>query len=102
MWTSGIINFWIYFKLSGDPESFRVEFVHRNVNDPRGTWLKFYCVCAAGTSEPLPHYSLFLVYFVAKYRPHLSHFWANDHLIYNYSQSPENVRPHSSNSIENA
>ena len=25
----------------------------------------------------LPHYSLFLVYFVANYKPHLSHFWAN-------------------------
>ena len=40
-----------------------------------GTWVKFYWVCAAGTSGPLPHYSLFLVYFVAKYRAHLSHFW---------------------------
>ena len=26
------------------------------------------------------HYSLFLVYFVANYRPHFSHFWANDFL----------------------
>ena len=26
------------------------------------------------------HYSLFLVYFLAKYRPHLSHFWTNDFL----------------------
>ena len=43
-----------------------------------GTWVKFCWVCAAGISEPLPHYSLFLVYFVANYKPHLSHFWAND------------------------
>ena len=27
------------------------------------------------------HYSLFLVNFVASYRPHLSHFWANNFLI---------------------
>ena len=45
-----------------------------------GTWVKFCWVCAAGISEPLPHYSLFLVHFVAKYRPHLSHFWANGFL----------------------
>ena len=45
-----------------------------------GTWVKFCWVCAAGISEPLPHYSLFLVYFVANYKPHLSHFWANDFL----------------------
>ena len=31
---------------------------------------------AAGISDPVPHYSLFMFYFVAKYRPHLSHFWA--------------------------
>ena len=45
-----------------------------------GTWVKFCWVCAAGISEPLPHYSLFLVYSVANYKPHLSHFWANDFL----------------------
>ena len=37
-------------------------------------------VCAAGISEPRPHYSLFLGYFVANYKPHLSHIWANDFL----------------------
>ena len=58
-------------------------------------------VCAAGISAPLPyysqfmvcllpfkdpilvtfgHYSLFLVYFVANFRPYLSHFWANNFL----------------------
>ena len=36
---------------------------------------------AAGISEPLPHYGLFLVYFVAKNRPYLSsHFLANNFL----------------------
>ena len=45
-----------------------------------GTWVKFCWLCAAGISEPLPNYSLFLVYFVAKYKPHVSHFWANDFL----------------------
>ena len=45
-----------------------------------GTWVKFCWVCAAGISEPQPHYDLFLVYFVANYKPHLSHFWANDFL----------------------
>ena len=45
-----------------------------------GTWVKFCWVCATGISEPLPHYSLFLVYFEANYKPHLSHFWANDFL----------------------
>ena len=38
-----------------------------------GTWVKFCWVCAAGFSEPLP----IIVYSVASYRPHLSHFWAN-------------------------
>ena len=35
---------------------------------PRGgaTWVNFCWVCAAGLSEPLPHY-----------RPHVSHLWAN-------------------------
>ena len=33
-------------------------------------------VCSAVISEPLPHYSLFLVYVMAHYSPHLSHFWA--------------------------
>ena len=28
--------------------------------------------------EHLSHCSLFLVYFLANYRPHLSHFWVND------------------------
>ena len=40
------------------------------------TWVNFSGVCATGISEPLPHYSLFVVYFVANYRPHLSGFWA--------------------------
>ena len=44
------------------------------------TGVKFCWVCAAGISEPLPHYILFLVYFVANYKPHLSHVWANDFL----------------------
>ena len=45
------------------------------------------------------HYSLFLFYyFLAKCRPQLSPFWANNFL----NLSPEKVRPHSSNSIENA
>ena len=30
----------------------------------RDTWVKFCWVYAAGISEPLPHYSLFLVYFI--------------------------------------
>ena len=30
--------------------------------------------------EPLP-ISLFMVFFVANYRPHLSHLWENDSLI---------------------
>ena len=32
------------------------------------------------SQNPYPIYSLFLVYFVANYKPHLSHFWANDFL----------------------
>ena len=62
-----------------------------------GTWVIFCRVCAADILESLPHDSLFLVYFVANYRPHFSHFWANNFL----NLGPENVRPHSSNSIEN-
>ena len=33
-----------------------------------GTWVNACCVCAAGFPYPI------LVYFVANYRPHLSHF----------------------------
>ena len=40
-----------------------------------GTWVNFRWECAAGFSEPLP---LIIVYSVANYRPHLSHFWANE------------------------
>ena len=45
-----------------------------------GSSVAGYGSVAAGISEPLPHYSLFLVYFVANYKPHLSHFWENDFL----------------------
>ena len=45
-----------------------------------GTWVKFCWECAAGISETLPHHILFLVYFVANYNPHLSHFCVNDFL----------------------
>ena len=34
-----------------------------------GTGVHFSGMIAAGISEPLPHYSLFLVYFVANYKP---------------------------------
>ena len=36
-----------------------------------GNWVNFCCVNAADLSEPIPHYSLFSVYSVANYRPHL-------------------------------
>ena len=71
------------------------------------TWVDFCWVCAAGFSEPLPHYSLFMFYFVAKSltflgimvyfwtvyfvandRPLLSHFWVSIFLI---SKSPKTV-----------
>ena len=42
--------------------------------NPGDTWINVCWVCAAGLSEPLPD---IIVYFVANYRPHLSHFWAN-------------------------
>ena len=35
------------------------------------TWVNFCWVCTAGISEPLPHKRVFLVYFVAKDRPHI-------------------------------
>ena len=38
----------------------------------------------------LGYCSLFLVYFVANYKPHLSHFWANDFLI---SKSRKSATP---------
>ena len=38
-----------------------------------GTWVTFCWVCAAGLSEPHP----IIVYSVANYRPHLSHFGEN-------------------------
>ena len=53
-----------------------------------------------------------IVYSVANYRPHLSHFWENVIVIsktefnaclpeFFYPKNPENVRPHSSSSTEN-
>ena len=39
-----------------------------NVGGAGGTWVNACCVCAAGLPYPI------LVYFVANYRPHLSHF----------------------------
>ena len=39
-----------------------------------GTWVYVYWVCAAFLSEPL---SSIIVYFLANYRPHLSHFLEN-------------------------
>ena len=51
------------------------------VATPGGGYLGNFCwVCAADISEPLPCYSQFLVCFVAIYRLHLSHFWANNFL----------------------
>ena len=47
-----------------------------------GNWVSFCWVCAAGLSEPLPHYILF--YSVANYRPHVNHFWAN--MLFSRSQ----------------
>ena len=46
----------------------------------RGTWVNFCWVRAEGLSEPLAHYQawLIIVYSVAKYRPHLSHFRARE------------------------
>ena len=37
-----------------------------------GTWVNFCWVCAAGLSEPVPHYSS--LFCGQLYRPHLSHF----------------------------
>ena len=39
----------------------------------RATWANFCCLCAAGLSNPNP----IKVYFLASYRPYLSHFWTN-------------------------
>ena len=47
------------------------------------------------SQNPLPHYSLFLVYFVANYRPHLSHFWP--FIVYFWS----NFIPHLSHFLAN-
>ena len=40
--------------------------------DTGGNWVNFCWVCAAGLSEPLPHYSS--SFCGQLYRPHLSHF----------------------------
>ena len=45
--------------------------VKRNERGPGVIWVNFCWVCTAGLSEPLSHS---IVYSVAKYRPHLSHF----------------------------
>ena len=49
-----------------------------------------------------------IVYSVANYRPHLSHFWPRIFLFLNpclpefsYPKNPENLRPHSSHSTKN-
>ena len=75
-----------------------------------GTWVKFCWVCAAGILEPLPHHSLFLVYFLANYKLHLSHFWANYFLTLKVPKKCDPIlvtllkrRPHySQSSRENA
>ena len=64
------------------------------INNPEGVLgLKFAENAPLAAQSPYP----IIVYSVANYRPHLSHFWAN-------TKRSENVRPHSltSNSIENA
>ena len=43
-------------------------------------WVNFYWACATGLSEPIPHYSLFWGQYY--YRPHLSHFWENNYVIF--------------------
>ena len=61
-----------------------VSSVLKSVSDSREvTWGNFCWVCAAGISDPLPH-SLFLVYFVAGNRPHLSHFFGHCSLFLVY------------------
>ena len=72
---------------SGDLE--KTCFSHSASHNPGGgvggggTWVKFYLVCAAGTSELPPHYSLFLVYLWPNIDPILvtfgyySMFWAS-------------------------
>ena len=74
-----------------------------------GTRVQFCWVCVAGLSEPLPHYRLFLWGVID---PILVTFWENvifaiptkSLSIYFFflPQKSENVRPHSSNSTENA
>ena len=46
------------------------------------------------------YYSLFLVYFVANYKPHLSHFCANDFLTLKVPKTCDSILV--INSIENA
>ena len=67
-------------KLSGKPGEMPGGCLRSGGGGEGGTWIRFCWVCAAGISDPRPHYSLFLGYFVANYKPHLSHFWANDFL----------------------
>ena len=44
-----------------------------SVGGEGGTWISFCWVCAAGLSEPLPHYGLFF----GQLKTHLFHFLAN-------------------------
>ena len=46
---------------------------HNSPGGGGGTWFNFCWVCAAASPNPYP----IIVYSVASYRPHVSHFWAN-------------------------
>ena len=62
------IHSFVIHHLSGGEKIPRERSLYRG----RGGGGYFCWVCAAGLSEPLPHYSLFCVH-----GPHLSHIWAD-------------------------
>ena len=80
---------------------YRIDFdlyrndLYRNDRTPLCQYLLGMCRWHLRT---LPHYSLFMVYFVANYRPYVRHFWKNNFLNL---KVPKKVRPHSSNSVKN-
>lgn len=55
-----------------------LEIIRHVVSHPENIYVQFVkCNRLHIRTLGLPHYSLFLVYFVANNKPHVSHFWAN-------------------------
>ena len=69
--TNEVIRLWPNGSVLYSMRWVRTGYEHLFSRGREATWVNFCWVCVVGLSEPLPHHFLFL----AKYRPHLGHFW---------------------------